>query len=478
MAEQKHKVIIRRCEAYETGRIARIVAEGMAELEAVPRGKVLLKPNVVIAHPEIFPHAFTRPEFLEGVLMAARQMAQGLEELAVGERSGITIPTRWCFRQAGYPAVLRRQRAKAYYFDESRHVKLPLAHGDNLRPEAYFPEPIAATDFLINLPKFKAHPWSRMTLALKNYIGIQDDRHRLLDHNSFLEHKIADLQEAVKPGFIAIDGITAGQKTMLTPTPYDLGVIVMGTNPCATDTVCAHMVHCDPRDIVHLRLAAERGIGPIDLNDIEISGDISLGEIQAKTKDFGFLMERVDDFFNDKSNIRCTVGRFPESHSPDYCWGGCPGALQEAMHIFRAFDSEVDGKMRKIRYVVGKVDGPLDLEPGERVFFAGACTGWQGEINGKPVKIEPTYSPSTLRTAEQTSTNDLLYKTMATLGRCIRGGRDYVHLPACTLSVADHVHAVSYLAGIRNVNFDPRMAVGVNVDYWRMRAGRALNRLR
>ena len=63
-------------------------------------------------------------------------------------------------------------------------------------------------DFLINLPKFKAHPWTRLTLSLKNFIGIQDDRHRLVDHTSFLEH-IAD-QEVIQPRFIAIDAITVG----------------------------------------------------------------------------------------------------------------------------------------------------------------------------------------------------------------------------------------------------------------------------
>lgn len=465
----KQKVIIRRCDSYDAARIAGIIREGMEELGARPRGKVLVKPNVVIAHQEKFPHAFTRSEFLEGVLMAARDMADGLEELAVGERSGITIPTRWCFKQALYPQVIKRQKAKTYHFDECKNVLLPLGRGD-LRQEAYFPKPIADTDFLINLPKFKAHPWSRMTLALKNYIGIQDDRHRLLDHNSFLEHKIADLQEAVKPGFIAIDAIIAGQKTMLTPTPFDLGAIVMGVNPCATDTVGCHMVHCDPRQVVHLRLAAERGLGPIELGDIEVTGDYPLEEIQAKTKDFEFLMQRVDDFFNDRSNIRCTVGSFPEAHSRDYCWGGCPGALQEAVHIFRAFDPGVDAKMNKVRYVVGKVEGPLDLEPGEKVFFAGACTSWEGDIHGKHVKIESSYSPSTQKTVHQTKTNDLLYKTAVTLGRCLLGSKDYVHAPECTLSVADHVHILSYLAGIKNVNFDPSLLLGVNLAYLQMKA--------
>ena len=45
---------------------------------------------------------------------------------------------------------------------------------------------------------------------------------------------------------------------------------------------------------------------------------------------------------------------FPKAHSLDYCHGGCPGALQEAMHIFRGFNPDVDRQMQKVRYVVGK----------------------------------------------------------------------------------------------------------------------------
>ena len=52
--ETRSKVIIRRCDDYDPVAIGGIIKEGMEELDAVPTGKVLLKPNVVIAHPELF----------------------------------------------------------------------------------------------------------------------------------------------------------------------------------------------------------------------------------------------------------------------------------------------------------------------------------------------------------------------------------------------------------------------------------------
>jgi uncharacterized protein (DUF362 family) len=467
-----------RCDDYDPEKIAAIVREGMEELNVRPTGRILLKPNVVIAHPEVFPHAFTRKEFLDGVISATKEKAVNTREVAVGERSGITVPTRWAFKNAGYPEILKKHKIRAYYFDEVRQVSLKLEKKAALRDNIFIPKPIAQTDFLINLPKFKAHPWCRLTLSLKNFIGIQDDRHRLVDHNIFLEHKIADLQEVIQPKFIAIDGIIAGQKMMLTPTPFPMGAIVMGTNSCAVDTVGCHMVHVNPEDIIHLRYASERGFGPINIEEIEVSGDFPLEEVREKAQNFGFCMEHIDSYFGEDSNLTCNVGTFPEKHSPDYCWGGCPGALQEAMHIFKGYYPDVNREMKKVRYVVGKVNTPLELDKDEKVIFAGNCTSWEGKINGEDVKIESSYQPPSAVDEKKSKSNDLLLKTWKTLWACFKNKNSrYIRAKGCPVSVGDHVHYLSAIGKINNVNFDRRMIIPVNIAYWRMRTNRLLNRL-
>ncbi len=475
--DQKHKVLIMRCDGYDPDRIAGIVKEGMQELGVTPVGRILLKPNVVIAHPKIFPNAYTRAEFLDGVLSAVKSRADAVKEIAVGERSGITVPTRFNFKNAGYPEILNKHGIKTYYFDESKHGPVQLKDRQALRDTLYIPKPVTRCDFLINLPKFKAHPWSRLTLSLKNFIGLQDDRHRLVDHNQFLEHKIADLQEVIQPKFIAIDGIVAGQKMMLTPTPFLLGAIVMGTNSCAVDTVGCHMVRVNPQDLLHLRYTSQRGFGPMELDQIEVGGDYPLAEVQQRTRNFKFCVERVDDYFSGTRNLSCTVGTFPEAHSSDYCRGGCPGALQEAMHIFRGFNPDVDKEMQKVRYVVGKVDGPLNLAEDERVIFAGSCTSWEGEIDGEPVKIESSYKTTADVDVKKTASNDMLLKTGTAIAHSLwkRSSR-YIHARGCPLSVAQHVNYLSAMAKIKNPNFDTRLLIPINIAYWQMRFFRFLNR--
>jgi uncharacterized protein (DUF362 family) len=445
--DQKHKVLIMRCDEYDPGRIAGIVKEGMQELGITPSGRILLKPNVVLAHPQIFPNAYTRGEFLDGVVSAVKSRAEAVKDI------------------------------KAYYFDESKHVPVQLKSPPALRNTLYIPEPVKQCEFLVNLPKFKAHPWCRLTLSLKNLIGLQDDRHRLVDHNQFLEHIIADLQEVIQPNLIAVDAIVAGQKMMLTPTPFLLGAIVMGTNSCAVDTVGCHMVRVNPDDVVHLRYASQRGFGPVALDQIDVGGDYPLEEIRDRTRAFQFCVERVDDYFNGTSNLSCTVGKFPEAHAPDYCRGGCPGALQEAMHIFREINPGVDKQMQKVRYVVGSVAESLNLAPDERVFFAGSCTRWEGRIDGKAVKIKSSYKTADDVDTKKTTSNDMLLKTVTTIAHTLwKKSSRYIHAKGCPLSVAQHVNYLSALANIKNPNFDSRLFVPVNIAYWQMRFYRFFNR--
>lgn len=466
-----------RCDEYDAGRIAGIVNEGMAELNVVPTGRILIKPNVVLAHPQFFPNAYTRAEFLDGVLSAIKSRAQYPAEIAVGERSGITVPTRFNFENAGYSKIIAQHGVNAYYFDESRQVPIRLKHPHALRDTLFIPRPVARCDFLVNLPKFKAHPWCRMTLSLKNLIGLQDDRHRLVDHNQFLEHKIADLQEVIPSKFIAVDGIMAGQKMMLTPTPFLLGAIVMGTNVCAVDTVGCHMVGINPEELTHLRYASQRGYGPLALDQIEVGGDYPLEAVQERTQDFQFCVERIDDYFSASRNLNCTVGQFPETHSTEYCWGGCPGALQEAVHIFRGFDPDVGKKMGKIRYVVGKVNEPLDLEDDERVIFAGDCTRWKGHIDGEAVKIEPRYKTLKDVDVRKTASNDMVLKTVSALANTLRNRSSrYIHIRGCPVSVAQHVNYVSAMAKIKNPIFDRQLILPIFVAYGQMRFSRFLNR--
>jgi len=452
----RHTVILSHCDAYDPTDIARIIGNGMDLLGARPKGRTMVKPNVVTAHSRLNPHAFTRPEFIDGLLAAVKERGAEMTDLSVGEKCGIKIPTRYAFAMAGYPAVLRKHGARADYFDEGPEVRVDLKHPDALREFVLVPKGIVDCDFLISAPKFKAHPWTKVTFSVKNYIGIQNDAQRLIDHDHMLHTKIADLQEVISPGFIAIDAITAGEHTMTTPDPFPLHLIIMGLNPVAVDTVCSHIVGLHPQEVDHIRITAERGYGPIHLADIEISGDVSLAEAQRRAAGFRLTLQRVDQIFNGKSNIAAYVGPPPDTY--DYCWGGCPGAFFEAIEMIKLAQPEVYHQLRPLHVVFGAYRGEIAPESGERVLFLGDCTTWEGSVNGVDINVPFCYTSRQQLNPYQVKQKDVPATIASTMHNIWRHrGQPALRVKGCPVSTWENVLLISWLGKTRNPFLSPRV---------------------
>jgi uncharacterized protein (DUF362 family) len=474
------RVIIRHCDSYDAARIRTIVREGLEELGLRPFGRTLLKPNVV-ASGDLFRDAYTRPEFTEGVLRALQDRDEGrMTELAVGERCGITVPTRAAFEGAEYNPMLKRVGAKRYCFEEMPQVRIPLAHEGRLRDFIFTPEAVAKADFFVNCPKFKAHPWTTVTFSIKAYIGIQDDRHRLLDHDHRLEEKIADLQYIVQPQFIAIDAIIAGEGRMLTPIPFPMHLVIMGNNQVAFDAVCCRIIGVDPNEVPHIRLTHERGFGPIDLERIRISGDVSFEEAKKRASGFRVGLIRVEKYF-EGTHISAYAGPPPNDDEKrgrhDYCWGGCPGALEEAIEILRRFDQTCDERMPRTHIVFGKYDGPIDAKPGERVIFIGDCAEWKGELKGKLVEVKSLYRERETRDPLTAKHEDVFGKLLDVRNRFKAArGQGYVRFGGCPTSVAEQVMVLVTAGQLKNPVFDPRQALPFNKNYLAWKSATAVQR--
>jgi uncharacterized protein (DUF362 family) len=460
----RHQVILRHCDGYDPKRIATILSEGMAALDLWPHGRVLVKPNLVTPHPRFFAHSFTRPEFIDGLLQAVKARGAKITELSVGERSGMGIPSRLAFANAGYLSVLRQHRARVVYFDEQPSVPIQLEHPQALRPLIYVPRPVIGCEFLINAPKFKAHSLLKVTFALKNYIGLQDDAHRVIDHDHKLAVKIADLQEVVSPGFIAIDAITAGEYCEMAPRPFPLGLIVMGVNPVAVDAVCTHIVGLDPTEVDYISLTAERGYGPIDLREIDVTGDVTLEEAQARAQGFCLTLDRVDRYLNGRSSLTAYVG--PPPDTDDYCSGGCPGALLETTQVLEAFQPDVLHGVRPMSFIVGAYQGAILPEEGEPVLALGDCAQWSGQINGQKVEISSVYVPREQRDPHRAHAKDAVGKVFGTLRNLLgQRGQPVIRVPGCPVGVMELFMYFNLLGKTVNPNLHPQVFPSFSYHY-------------
>lgn len=367
---EKNKVLIRKCPEYNPETVEKIISEGLAEfgLQEKIRGQITIKPNIVLAHRLVAPSGYTRPEFMNGLLQALDKEKKEPYQISIVEKSGAWVPTSRMFRRAGYYKLRKKHNIKIQPIEEAEKKTVPLKKG-KIHKEITTAREIIEKDLLIYAPKLKSNILTQgLTGAVKLNMGILLDKKRMWNHNYNLDEKIVDLLEVGYPDFIATDAVEIAMGgNQFTQLGRHLGLILMADNPLAHDVVCAHILHLDPKKINHLCLAHERGYGPINLSEIEIKGDITLPEIQNKTKGWETGFVKVDDV---DCNIKVISGE-------PYCSGGCHGVFLDWLYMIKDRKPKLWKKLPKWTVVIGKYNGAVSVK---KLMVLGTCSEIQGDV--------------------------------------------------------------------------------------------------
>jgi uncharacterized protein (DUF362 family) len=372
----REKVYLCAVPEYDPSLIKKVVQESLREygLTGSPYSNVTIKPNVVMAHHRIAPSAFTRSEFLDGVIQALQDGKNPVSQITVSEKCGAGIPTSRMFRRAGYHSLRKKHHIKLRPIEEAKKKKIPLQKG-KIHSHITTSRDIVDNDLLVYAPKLKSNSLTHgLTAAIKLNVGILCDIERMWNHNCHLDEKIVDLLEVGYPDLIITDAVEISiGGNHLTQQGYPLGLVVFATNPVAHDSVCARIFHLDPHKIPHLRLAHERGYGPLDLAEIDIIGDMPLPSVQEKTKDWltGFI--RVDDV---NCGIKVLTGE-------PYCTGGCHGVFLDWLYMIKDRKPKLWKALPAWTVVIGKYRGDIKAD---RVLIIGSCSEVQGRLDAKKIR--------------------------------------------------------------------------------------------
>lgn len=289
-ASLMNTVYLKRCEEYDRAAILGIVREGMKALAYVPSGNVFVKPNCVFASTggKFGTNAHTNPDFL-GATALALGNADNVKRVDVGENTGMRIPTRMFYKQAGYYKLMddiqKQSRAKVDLFciDEERRDRVFV--GGVVHNTVRLSRRMARADSKVYVPKLKCHNVVNVTGAVKLNIGVLSDDERAIRHDFMLIDKIVDLLKAGYPDFIVMDAIDVGVANEIIPTVRKLGLVIMGRNPMAVDIVASRLLGYEIGDVPYLKRAVERGYTPGSLKEITLAGDItSIRELDAQAK--------------------------------------------------------------------------------------------------------------------------------------------------------------------------------------------------
>ena len=175
-----------------------------------------------------------------------------------------------------------------------RRIPVPRAAGGigafAEKQEYFVTNTITNCDFLISVPVMKVHEQCGITVCFKNYVGTAP-REAYAEPGSFsngILHKehsvderidpfIADLAAFHPPDYNVVDALRGLQYTEHNNNRPDQmiqsNLILAGEDTVAMDSLAARLMGFNVPDIEFLHMAAARGLGVMDLNKVQVSGD-------------------------------------------------------------------------------------------------------------------------------------------------------------------------------------------------------------
>ncbi len=236
------------------------------------RGKrVLVKPNlvdVIEGHP-----VTTSPAVVAAVLDVLAEA----DEIIVGDGPGFRRDAWPVVGACGLASVLsaRRIRFVDLNYDDPRPV--PVRGGWFLHErEIWLPRHVREADLIVSVPKMKTHHWAGVSLSLKNLFGIVPGCRygwpKNLLHINGIPLSILGLHELAGPVVAVVDGIVGMEGDgPLFGSEVPHGLLAVGADPVAVDTVCAAAMGFDRDEVNHLFLANWAGVGQGE--EIELIGE-------------------------------------------------------------------------------------------------------------------------------------------------------------------------------------------------------------
>jgi uncharacterized protein (DUF362 family) len=246
------------------------------DLSASKNKSVLLKPNVG-RNVEPQTGITTHPQVVAAAIDAFRESGA---DVAVGESpiTGVTMPD--AFENSGITAVAKRRNCPLIDMNVRQYVTVNIPDGIAMKSLKVCRE-IAEYDIVVSIPVMKTHMHTGVTLSVKNMKGCLWRRSKVDFHmlSQLPGHKekpldiaIADMSSVLRPHLSIIDG-TIGMEGLgpSAGSPKALGVVLVGVDAFATDSVACGIMGISAYDVPHLRMGAQRGYGVINLDSIGVS---------------------------------------------------------------------------------------------------------------------------------------------------------------------------------------------------------------
>jgi len=242
-----------------------LAAIGGMERFVPPGANVLVKPNICVSYRSYEYAATTNP------WVVATLVRMCFEAGAAGV-SVFDFPFGGSAEDAYLTSGIQEQVEAAggtmIYPRTFKYVPTDIPNGVDLKKASIFDEVLNA-DVLINVPVAKHHSSARLTLAMKNLMGVIQDRSAM---HVNLGQRIADLASLVRPALNVIDAVrimTAGGPTGGNlQDVLKLDTVIASRDIVAADSFASTLFGMQPDDLAYIRAGTALGLGRSDLQNL------------------------------------------------------------------------------------------------------------------------------------------------------------------------------------------------------------------
>ena len=250
--------------------VKRVTREAVIALGGMSRfvskkSVVMVKPNIGWSRSPA-QAANTNPYVVEAVVEMCREA--GAKKVRVLDHT-VNQP-RITYGVSGIKAAVKRASGSLEFIDDRKFKEKSISAGELLKSWPVYEDALDA-DVLINLPIAKHHSLTRLSLGIKNMMGLIQNRE---DIHTRIDQKLADLSTVIRPHLVIVDAyriLTAHGPNGGTPEDVKLaGQVIAGTDPVAADSYAATLFGLKGEDVAHIKAAHNMGIGEIDLDKVQI----------------------------------------------------------------------------------------------------------------------------------------------------------------------------------------------------------------
>lgn len=240
-----------------------------------PGDTILVKPNYNTADP---PPASSDPAFVQAVIEQLYQHGAG--KVILGESSMISRSARKTMQQTGMLQAARQAGAEVVLFDHGPWAT--VATGGRYLKKVALARAALEAPKIVYACCLKTHFQADFTMSLKLAMGFVRPRDRVPMHLRHLKEKLADLNLAIAPDLILIDG----RRCFITGGPMEGEVREPGLILASGDRITidveglkiiqmypGHSLEDEPWQLTQIRRAVELGLGAASEDDYEIVPD-------------------------------------------------------------------------------------------------------------------------------------------------------------------------------------------------------------